>query len=448
MPESQKARWAFGAAAILLLVSGIAAYVTIARLLESQRWVFHTLQVQASLGAVDSAIAKAGRLRASYLYAMGTVTGPQFDAAAGEAYQKIQQLRELVRDSPDQLELCDRMEKIARSRLDLFRSSIRLGTVSPEDDEAQGAITTQSVALANEITSIMQEMRQREEELLQQRVQTSGRLFTLAVLILASTFVLALILFSVNYRFLSAELHARKSAEQAAHQSEEVLRRLTVRLLKLQDEERRRISRELHDSLGQYLAAVKMNLDLYSQKSGSPDQLMQDALQLLEQSIAETRMISHLLHPPLLDETGFGSAAKWYIEGFARRSGIEVKSEIPDRVGRLPEALELALFRVLQESLTNIHRHSRSSKADVELKLLPGSVCLSVRDYGNGIPRDLLRSFSATGTGAGVGLAGMRERIHELGGDFHIESSSPGTRIVASMPLEAKTSAAEAGSPN
>jgi len=444
MSERQTARWAFGAAAFFLLVSGISAYVTITRLLESQRWVFHTLQVQAALGAVDSAIARAGRLRAGYLYATGTVSHAEFDDAANEVYRRIQEVRALVEDSPYQRQLCDRLEKAASSRLDLFRTSIKTGTVSPEDDETQGRITAESAVYANEITSVMQEMRQREKQLLNQRVQHSGRLFTLAILILASTFIVALVFFSVNYRFLSSELRARRSAERAAHQSEQALRRLTARLLKLQDEERRKISRELHDSLGQYLAGVKMNLEMHSQKTDPSDHLLQDAVHLLDQSIAETRMISHLLHPPLLDETGLGSAAKWFIEGFARRSGIEVNADIPERVERLPEPLELALFRVLQESLTNIHRHAKSSKAEVQLRILPGSVRLNIRDFGKGIPREVLRSFNTVGTGTGVGLAGMRERIHELGGDFEIESGPGGTQIAVNMPLAEQAKAAEA----
>ncbi len=148
------------------------------------------------------------------------------------------------------------------------------------------------------------------------------------------------------------------------------LRNLTGRVLQLQDEERRRFSRELHDSLGQYLAAVKMNLHMFS-NSQPGNKLLSEAIHLLDQSIAETRTISHLLHPPLLDEARFSSAAKWYLDGFAQRSGIAVKADLPNDLGRLPKPVELGLFRVLQESLTNIHRHSGSSRAEVALKLFP-----------------------------------------------------------------------------
>jgi two-component system, NarL family, sensor kinase len=259
-------------------------------------------------------------------------------------------------------------------------------------------------------------------------------LFTLAVVVLMVTFILALIMFSVHYRLLSAELDARDQAEYAVRESEKSLRSLTGRLLQLQDEERRRFSRELHDSLGQYLAGVKMNLDMFS-NSQPADRLLSEAIQLLDQSIAETRTISHLLHPPLLDEAGFSSAAKWYLEGFAQRSGIDVKMDLPEDVGRLPKPIELGLFRVLQESLTNIHRHSGSARAEVTLRLFPNQVILEVRDYGKGIPRELLDNFRTKGASFGVGLAGMRERVRELGGQLNIQPRAPGNSISVTLPF-------------
>jgi signal transduction histidine kinase len=141
------------------------------------------------------------------------------------------------------------------------------------------------------------------------------------------------------------------------------------------------------------------------------------------------------LHPPLLDEAGLSSAAKWYLEGFAQRSGIELKVDLPDEVGRLPKPLALGLFRVLQESLTNIHRHSGSSKAEVALELFASRVVLTVRDFGKGIPPDSLNTFRSKGANPGVGLAGMRERARELGGQITIQICNPGTLITATMPL-------------
>ena len=147
-------------------------------------------------------------------------------------------------------------------------------------------------------------------------------------------------------------------------------------------------------------------------------------------------------HPPLLDEVGIASAARWYAEGFAKRSGIELVTDIPDDVGRLPRPAELVVFRVLQESLTNIHRHSKSLRAEVSLRSTPSSAILRVRDYGKGMPRELLANFLKTGTDVGVGLAGMRERVREQGGRFEIQSGKTGTTITVTMPIVAAQSAA------
>jgi two-component system, NarL family, sensor kinase len=177
-----------------------------------------------------------------------------------------------------------------------------------------------------------------------------------------------------------------------------------------------------------------MNLGMFANARGE-DRFLTDAIQLLDQAIAETRTISHLLHPPLLDEAGFSSAARWYMEGFAQRSGVEVKMDVPDDVGRLPKPIELGLFRLLQESLTNIHRHSGSARAEIVLQLFPDKVILQVRDYGKGISQELLENFRTKGTNSGVGLAGMRERLRELGGRLEIQSKVPGTLISVTMPL-------------
>ena len=144
--------------------------------------------------------------------------------------------------------------------------------------------------------------------------------------------------------------------------------------------------------------------------------------------------MSHLLHPPLLDEAGLNSASRWFVEGFAKRSGIEVNLDIRDGAERFSEPIELVLFRVLQESLTNVHRHAGTKRADVSLSLSGSDVVLRVKDYGRGIPRDVLRNFHEDGTGWGVGLAGMNERIREMGGRLEINATDGGTEILARVP--------------
>jgi PAS domain S-box-containing protein len=230
---------------------------------------------------------------------------------------------------------------------------------------------------------------------------------------------------------------ARRNAESA-------YRRLSSRLLRLQDEERRRIAREMHDSLGQYLTALKINLEVAgASREEQKADLLAECIQLANSCLTETRTLSHLLHPPLLDEAGLASAVRWYVTGFAERSGIKVNLDMPADFARLPVPIETALFRVLQESLTNIHRHARSPAADIHMHVIDGHVKLEVRDYGAGIPTHILKRFRQSGT-TGVGLAGMRERIYELGGQLDIRAETQGTTVSASIPIQADASQSSA----
>jgi signal transduction histidine kinase len=230
-----------------------------------------------------------------------------------------------------------------------------------------------------------------------------------------------------------AELH-RKS--QQLGQMNEELRLLSGRLLVAQDAERRRIARELHDSLGQHLASVKMTLDMLSgTEMPNTAELLPVALKSVEQAIAETRTMSHLLHPPLLDEAGFASAARLYVEGFGQRSGIQARLDLPSELQRLPESTELALFRILQESLTNVHRHSGSSSVEIQLKTADRDATLTVRDFGHGMPGELLHGFDPHRRRLGVGLSGMRERVNDLGGQLDIKSDQHGTTVIVTVPM-------------
>jgi PAS domain S-box-containing protein len=215
------------------------------------------------------------------------------------------------------------------------------------------------------------------------------------------------------------------------------LQQLSSRLQRAQDDERRKIARDLHDSVGQYLTALKMNIALLRHpNSKDADKAREQADQLLDTCLAEIRTISYLLHPPLLDESGLSSAAQWYVEGFGTRSGIQVKLDVSKNLGRLPQPVETALFRVLQESLTNVHRHSGSKEVDVLIALEDGDVELIVRDYGRGISHETLEQYrTSNGQSSGVGLAGMRERVHELEGKLQLAPESPGTSLRVTIPI-------------
>jgi PAS domain S-box-containing protein len=221
--------------------------------------------------------------------------------------------------------------------------------------------------------------------------------------------------------------------------AEKSLRALSLHLLKTQDEERRRIGRDLHDSLGQYVAAMKMSLDTLasSLEPGETEtrEKVAQCVHLAEECVKEVRTISHLLYPPMLEELGLKSAISWYLGGFTKRSGIQASFDISPDFGRLSRDLELALFRVLQESLANVHRHSGSQTAHVQLSIQRGMAVLEISDQGKGIPSAILEESGEDWLGAiGVGLRGMKERMRQLGGSLEISSGRDGTRVTAAIP--------------
>ena len=233
----------------------------------------------------------------------------------------------------------------------------------------------------------------------------------------------------------------RKQAEEALHQ-------LSTRLLQLQDEERRRLGRELHDSLAQSVLAVNLNLAQATRSLTALDERsrhsLAEARRVLAEMSREIRTLSYLLHPPLLDELGLVSAVKEYAEGFSERSGIKLELDVQAGFGRLPQEAETALFRIVQESLANIQRHSGAQTAKIQLRGDSASVNLEVSDRGCGMDKKAIERGNGSGARLGVGILGMRERMTQLGGKLEIESSSSGTTVRVSIPL--RTEVSNAGS--
>jgi signal transduction histidine kinase len=217
------------------------------------------------------------------------------------------------------------------------------------------------------------------------------------------------------------------------------LRQLSARLINLQDEQSRRIARELHDSAGQYLAALDMNLRHLMRESSSLSEEKQaylvDSVEIVKRCSSEIRTLSYLLHPPSLDQAGLVSAISWYLKGFAQRSGLIVDFDCPKNLERFPGEVETALFRIVQQSLANIHRHSGSLTAKVRISATPDLVSVEVCDSGSGIPPETLIGMLEGTRLVGVGIAGMRERMRMMGGQFNVRSSASGTKIEASLPI-------------
>lgn len=221
-------------------------------------------------------------------------------------------------------------------------------------------------------------------------------------------------------------------------QTEDMLRKLSARILTLQDEERRRLGRELHDSAGQMLAALHINLGVIAQRTQQDPILaakVADTAALADQVISEIRTLSYLLHPPMLDEAGLASAVEWYVRGFSERSKIAVNIQIDPGLPRFPMEVETAIFRIIQESLVNIHRHSGSRTAFISLRANAAGAALTIRDEGCGIPEEILKNFEEGAANMGVGMGGMRERARQLGGSIEIRSAHPGTLVEVRIPV-------------
>ena len=235
---------------------------------------------------------------------------------------------------------------------------------------------------------------------------------------------------------LESRVDERTLQLQGAHQS---LRLLSGRLMRAQDEEHRRLARDLHDSVGQYLAAIQMNLKaLAGDSANSSDRSrhrLEDAVDLVDRCTAEIRTISYLLHPPLLDEVGLASAISWYVEGFSERSGIRVELNLPKDLPRFPSEMDTALFRIVQQSLANVHKHSGSNRASIRVAIAGANLVVEISDQGRGMSPEVLSKFRAGGQSPGVGISGMRERVLGLRGSFEIKSERSGTTIVVSVPI-------------
>jgi len=235
---------------------------------------------------------------------------------------------------------------------------------------------------------------------------------------------------------ITRDISQLKKAEEALRESEQELQRLTVRLLNLQDTERRRLARELHDVTAQNVFATSLNLSRLERSQLDPAEqrrLLAESRQLCDQALQEIRTLSYLLHPPVLDQAGLVGALKWYVEGFARRSGIEVDISSIKDVGRLDTDVETALFRVVQESLTNTSRHSGSSTAVIKLERQGDQVILQITDHGRGMSK-LASSDTEGAASLGVGIPGMRQRLRQFGGILQIASNDRGTVVTASVP--------------
>lgn len=422
---------------IVICAIGIFGYVTQSGVGNSRAWVLHTYEVRSELQNLETQLAEARANALVYASSGDESQLKDFRMHSVNIEQALQHLRALTADNERQQYRLAEMEALSREYLSEIESvatsaASRGARNSAESNPIRGLEVREA-----EQKEIVRAMADDEQLLLKGRLATWDHFFLRDAFILAITLAVAVIFLVFNLRFLSREIHRRGQLERMQRENARSARALSSRVLELQDAERRKIARELHDSVGQYLVGLKINLEqLLSTNPGlSPGnmKLLNDTVDLTERSLVEVRTISHLLHPPLLDEVGLESAARWYVDGFARRSGLKVNLQIPRLANRLSKEVELALFRVLQESLTNVHRHANATSIEIVLACHDGSVTLAVKDDGDGISRHILECYRS-GLASGVGLAGMRERLAELRGVLEVEARSRGTVVKATIP--------------
>jgi signal transduction histidine kinase len=423
-------------ATIALVLIAVVSFSATARFADSEKWVSHTHQVETVIARIRSNLFSSQ----DALIAESVTGDPSFHSlytqSEADLAHDVSRVRELTSDNPSQQSRLDSLEALIKSRdaslLNFGSAASSSSSLATQNQDNEHERFTAGRAPTAKALAVLDDMLTEERRLLALRNAASASTYLHARMALAAVYAVVVIVLFVYLRGLVLELRNRERAEES-------VRHLSGRLLQLQDAERRKIARELHDSFGQTFAALKMNLDQVASanRSGScrADELLADCDELLEKCMIEARTLSHLLHPPLLDELGFVSAAKSYIEGYSARCQVQVNVDLPQDLGRMPDEIELTLFRALQECLTNIHRHSGSPTVDIRLERRADGVNLTVRDYGKGIPADRLKGFANSTGAVGVGLAGMRERVRQLKGNLSIRAMHPGTLVTVVLPL-------------
>jgi signal transduction histidine kinase len=420
----------------LVVIIAVAGYATIRGMATSRDWLGHTYEVKSELANIE--------LNRAVLHEAAQTTAPSEEAAgrvrsAAEAIRgALARLKQLVQDNPAQQERFEQLEPVLERHTQQIESTQRNGAAPTGATQRSTPGASRDMENAPEdatIGRIIGDINAEETQLLGARQALWDREFQRNIGVLAFAVAACLLLLFTNMHLLREDARSSRVAAEHIRESADSYRALSARIIALQDSERRRIGRELHDSVGQSLAALLMNLEqLGGARAGAGAALISESRELVQRTAQEVRTLSHLLHPPLLDVVGFVAAATNYVQEFARRSGIEVKVNFPEGISMPSKEAELVLFRVLQEALTNVHRHAQATVVDVWLARHDHEVLLSIQDNGRGLPPGAIESFEG-GMASGVGLAGMRERLAEFGGTLHVESSHSGTIVRASIPV-------------
>lgn len=427
---------------LLLLIFGVGAYLMERSNLDMSHWVDHSYEVRLSLLRLNGYLYQAETSRSLYLITGSQTALRTLQKTIVEIPREMETIKSLVADNEPQLQRARQLEPLVALVEGELPAPQNAPAQTPASRSRDFDSSERLLAAQAQTTAALEAMRLNEEALLELRQSSRRRGYEQIFLLVGLIFFATILLLGFYFRLMLDEIRVSREAERQLRESAVSFRMLSAKVLELQDRERRRIARELHDSVGQYLAVLRMNIGQLGaakdQLTPAQQNLLPEALELTDHAITEVRTISYLLHPPMLDHAGLDGAVRWYSEGFAKRSGLKIDLDVPDLDERLPRELELALFRVLQESLTNVHRHSGAHSVKIDLHRNADQVTLTVKDDGRGLSPEAMKRFKA-GLAGGVGLAGMLERLAELDGRLEVESDKSGTTLRATVPMHPTT---------
>jgi signal transduction histidine kinase len=434
----------FGLVLATVMAAGTVAYFTERGIVSGRDWVIHSYQVRSQLSDLQMEIMRARDSEVTSILTRNGATVPLSGEQAHSAERTVDELRRLTRDNPHQQQRLDQLGPLLNQGMSLIETQADAAGVHVSLSADARNRQQEIIDRESQVNSIVAGMEAEEAGLLQQRLTSWNYMFPHNVLMLAVAFTIMTVMLVYQFRLLVAEVARTKHTEKRVRDNAESYRLMSAKILELQDSERRSIARELHDSVGQFLAGLKINLsqlddrDRIDRPNIDRSKIIRETLALTDCAIQEVRTISHLLHPLLMEELGFLSAARWYVDEYGKRSQIKVSISVDAPTRRLPREIEIALFRVLQEALTNVYRHAAAQCVDVRIQSSDQHVTLIVADDGKGIPEEILARFRG-GAAPGIGLAGMRERLAEFDGQISVESSPAGSIVRATIPTAACT---------